>query len=166
MPVDLLIPIAALLLYYPCLRGDFIFDDIGAVMNNRAIVTGDWRAALGYTWRPLTVASLALDSKYLDPLHRQSCRMEAFAFHVVNALIHGLNAVLARLLLTALGCDYWLSVLGAIVWLASPLAVNAVAMISNRASLLTATAAIPALTLVALHQPLPAMVFFVAAIAA
>jgi protein O-mannosyl-transferase len=128
--------------------GVFVFDDFGAIVNNASIQDPwNWLQILfGATQatvvdRPVLNISLAINRAWggTDP----------FGYHVVNILIHAINAVLvarlARVLFTAEGAPHWLRdravMWGAFaggLWSLHPLTTAAVVYVVQRAEMLMA----------------------------
>lgn len=128
--------------------GSFVFDDFGAIVDNASIRDPyDWFQILfGATHatvvdRPVLNASLAINRAWggTDP----------FGFHVVNILIHAINAVLVarvtRVLFTAEGVPEWLrdraelwGALAGALWGLHPLTTAAVVYVVQRAEMLMA----------------------------
>jgi protein O-mannosyl-transferase len=137
--------------------GAFVFDDLGAIVNNASIRDPyDWLQILfGATFttvvdRPVLNASLAINYAWggTDP----------FGYHVVNILIHAINAVLvarlARVLFTAEGSPDWLrdraepwGAFAGALWGLHPLTTAAVVYVVQRAEMLMALFFLTALLL-------------------
>jgi len=80
------------MLYYPALNGEFVSDDYPYIVDNLAVrdvtdLVGLWRA---FTTRFLVMVSFALNYHV--------GRLNPFGYHVVNVIIHALNAWLVMLL--------------------------------------------------------------------
>jgi protein O-mannosyl-transferase len=77
--------IVAFYAYAPALRGEFLFDDSYLPFLNPEVADAPLRAWLGV--RPFLMISYWLNY--------QSSGLEPYAYHVVNVVLHALNAVLA-----------------------------------------------------------------------
>jgi Flp pilus assembly protein TadD len=127
-------------------RGEFVFDDDPAIAENVALQAHDWwQAAFGELHqplanRPLTCLSLVVDLVVFGP--------DAFGPHLVNLLLHLVNAMLLlstvrRVLLspnlagrcTAAGANA-IATAVATIWVVHPLAADAVAYATQRSTLL------------------------------
>ncbi len=121
------------------LTGEFAYDDKVEVVGNRTIRTlSDWRAVVAYNAsRPLVILSWALDWRLwgLDPI----------GYHVVNVVIHAINAGLAFLLGEAvarrLGLERPLlpALAAAAIWALHPMSTEAVTYITGRSESLCST---------------------------
>src|SRR3989338_4916621 len=114
--------IAVFLIFSPILTNEFVYDDIFLVVINRNIQNianpvyyfthGD--ALRPYDpgnldiYRPLSVWFLALEHRIFG--------MDSFYFHLVNLLLHSLNAALFYLLLKKFLPGYLLPFMGAIIF--------------------------------------------------
>ena len=149
--------VAALLLmvagiYWPGLRGPFIFDDFGTIVDNSAIHVTSlawqelWRAATSFDpggvlgARPLSMATLALNHVFggLDP----------WGYKLVGLIVHLVNVVLVLLLtrriLSLLGTftptvALRVSFVVALLWAIHPLQVSSVLYVVQRMETLAAT---------------------------
>lgn len=162
-----LLPLALLILmvWGPALTGPFQFDDHAVIVQYGAVHTlaAWWDAQPGI--RPLLKLSYALNWT-LDPA--------PFGFHLVNLLLHALNALLLlawlrRALPAAaqLQLPIWLP-LTALLWLLHPATTEAVTYISGRSVLLSSTFMLAALWVLAgdgRRAPLWAGVFTLLALA-
>src|SRR5438046_360022 len=104
-------------LYLPTLAFDFVFDDDHLIVNNnflkepwsplRAFAHHFWYGTAygtGY-YRPIVAASLALNGRLLG--------WGPAGFHLVNVLLHALNAVLLLALARRLALPVWAAALAA-----------------------------------------------------
>ena len=128
------------------------YDDPSYVRDNPHIAAGlTWETArwavistdYQYNWHPLTWLSHALDLSLfgLDPGRH----------HLVNALLHALNAALLFLALRSLTGRDWASALAAALFALHPLRVESVAWIAERKDLLAGTFLMLALLAYARH---------------
>jgi len=127
--------VVALLLYYPCLRGSFIYFDSFEIQGNPAVTNSAlWlqnfthaaRTALagrGYYYRPFYFLSYWLVYRFAGP--------QPFAFHLLQLLLFAVTAVLLYGLGLALLGDQTAAFVGALLWTVHPAHVEAVAWISS-----------------------------------
>jgi len=116
------------------------YDDPGYVRDNPALADGLTAASVRwaftstdyqYNWHPLTWLSHALDVEIFG--------LDAGRHHLVNALLHALNAALVFLALRALTARDWTSAFAAALFALHPLRVESVAWIAQRKDLLAGT---------------------------
>ncbi len=124
----------AFAIYLPSLNGRFLYDDIGNIAENRALAAGLESALRHEPSRPLLGLTWAANHAWSG--------LDAWSYHLVNALIHGINALLVGSLLL------WMarragrphpeaSALLAACWFAvTPMAVETVAYVSSRSTAL------------------------------
>lgn len=113
------------------------FDDGGYVTSNQEVLSGltghglRWAATAfrNANWHPLTWISHMTDVEFFGP--------EPGAHHVVNAVLHAVNAVLLFLVLRAATSAFWPSALVAALFAVHPLNVESVAWVSQRKSVLS-----------------------------
>jgi tetratricopeptide (TPR) repeat protein len=139
--VALLLIGATLALYARTASFPFIeYDDPGYVRDNPHLAQGltseavRWAftsAGYQYNWHPLTWLSHALDVRFFG--------LDAGKHHLVNALLHALNAALLFLALRALTGRAWPSALTAALFALHPLRVESVAWIAQRKDVLAGT---------------------------
>jgi len=125
----------ALGLYWQALRGPFISDDV------LYIVINPWTDELSLEklagiFSPtgearLNVANYAPLTLLANAIERAVFWDDTLGYHVVNVLLHGLNAALFATLLIRTGLSRSLSLVGALFFLAHPATVEAVAWISQ-----------------------------------
>ncbi len=121
------------------LDGAFTYDDKVEVVGNRTIRTLEhWEAVLGYNAsRPLVILSWALDWRLWG--------LEPLGYHVVNVIIHALNAglvfILGEQLSRRLGVARPLlpALAAAALWAVHPMTTEAVTYITGRSESLCAT---------------------------
>lgn len=141
-----LLPLLLLIVWGPALTGPFQFDDDQVIVDYNAVhsLSAWWDAQPGI--RPLLKLSYALNWT-LDPA--------PFGFHLVNLLLHGLNAALLlawlrRVLPRAQQQALPLLVpLAALLWLLHPVTTEAVTYISGRSVALSSTFMLAALWVLA-----------------
>jgi tetratricopeptide (TPR) repeat protein len=130
-----LLGLAALgvILYWNSLHGPFLFDDLDIREPRTSVRVQDWKAIL-LGPRPLLILSYALQYRLAGGQFRE------FDFHVLNLVLHILNAAILWLALRRLP-----GLPAAVVWaapglfLSSPIQTESVAYISSRSELLAAT---------------------------
>jgi len=135
------IPVLAFVIYGPCLRGAFVFDDISGILGRKPILRGDWKGSLRAYWRSIPTVTYAAEMQIWNPMTIKSdgqVSPHSFSFHIVNVLIHILNSFAVAWILLGLDRGPHLSMLGALIFISLPLATSATAYISARPSLLSA----------------------------
>ena len=127
--------VVAVLLYYPCLRGSFIYFDAFEIQGNPAVTnsalwaqnfTHSARSALagrGYYYRPFYFLSYWLVYRFAGP--------QPLAFHLLQLLLFAGTALLLFRVGFALLRDRTVAFAGAILWTLHPAHVEAVAWISS-----------------------------------
>ena len=138
----LLCAAVAVLVHWRALSNGFVLDDVRLVENNPAIVTlarlprlfvePYWNIEGEHygLYRPLTIASFAVDRSVLGPGPR--------GFHLVNVLLHGSVAALAWLAFRRAGRHYGTAILGGLLFAVLPVHTEVVANVAGRAELLAA----------------------------
>ena len=130
-------------IYAPALHGEFVSDDVNAIVANEH-VRGPldpaglftrmswWGSARGDTpgYRPLTTLTFALNHELGG--------LEPAGYHSVNVLLHALVSWLLFLVARRIGLDDKAAVLSAILFCVLPIHSEAVAWIVGRAELLAA----------------------------
>jgi protein O-mannosyl-transferase len=131
----LLVATLGLVVYLPSLAGEFLYDDLHVVVNNRAIQNlGDLGTVLSADpSRPLLSLTFALNHAVWG--------LAAWHYHLVNVLIHAGNAALL------LGLFSWMArrtsrpaavaTVAACFFAASPMAAETVAYVSSRSTALS-----------------------------
>ncbi len=127
-----LILLLTLSAYLPALRAGFIWDDDRYVTENIVLAAPDglrrvWTLKQTDQYYPLTYTSFWIERKLwgLDPM----------GYHLVNVLLHALNAVLAWLVLARCGLrGAWLA---AAIFALHPVHVETVAWVTERKNLLS-----------------------------
>jgi tetratricopeptide (TPR) repeat protein len=135
--------LAAVVVHGPALRFEFVLDDHHLIVRNR-FVREDWSAlrAFGHHffhgapgspgyYRPLVVASFALNGR--------TTGWSPPGFHLVNVLLHGVNAALLFLLARRLGAREPAAALAAALFAVHPATAWPVASIAARVDLLAGT---------------------------
>ncbi|MFH1692420.1 MAG: tetratricopeptide repeat protein [Candidatus Omnitrophota bacterium] len=145
--------VIALLVYKPCLKGPFIWDDLSLITHNisfnkpfsffsQALYPTSQGISGSFYYRPFQALSYYLDYKIWG--------FNAFGFHLVNVLIHSLNAFMIYLLLArflpgirkndsviSVGASAKVvPVLMGVLFLVHPIFLTSVAYIAGRADLL------------------------------
>ena len=148
-----LVFVLAAALYAPSVSYGFVWDDISLIRENRFLhdfttlrenLTGDFfrrshdPASIGH-WRPLPTLTYMFDWR--------AGHGEPHAFHVHNAILHGLAAALLAMLALELGLSAPATSGAALLFASHPVHVEAVAWISGRPDLLCGLFVIAALLL-------------------
>jgi len=123
----------ALILYYPVLNYNFVFDDEMVIVGNRVI--RDASHLLNFFtehtysfYRPLRSLSYFIDYRYW--------RLNPVGFHITNILLHGLCCFSFYLLLKLWGAGPWIRLVALLIFLVHPVNIETVAYLSSRAELL------------------------------
>lgn len=152
--------VAALLglaVYLPSLRGGWLYDDVPVIVANRALRDlTNLRDLVGADpTRPLLTATFALN-------HHVS-GLTPWPYHLVNVVLHALNAALAARLLAWMagragpGRPRAVALAGGALFAVTPMAAETVAYVSSRSTALAAAFTLGALLLGvrALEEPSP-----------
>jgi protein O-mannosyl-transferase len=137
--------LAALVLYWPALSAQFVYDDAWYVVQNPAIrqitplrffldpstAAAPESGLAGDVYRPVTTLSFALSFHLW--------KLNPVPYHVLNILLHALNTWLVWMLLRLLLANNAAALLGALVFLMHPVQVETVAWVSQRSNLLSTT---------------------------
>jgi tetratricopeptide (TPR) repeat protein len=124
--------------YWPATRCDFVnYDDPDYVTTNSHVQAGvNWEAVkwaflnpVSANWHPLTVLSHALACQLFG--------LNPWGHHLINVLLHALNAALVLFLLTKLTGAAWRSLFVAALFAFHPLHVESVAWVSERKDVLS-----------------------------
>ena len=128
-----LIILLTLLAYLPALRGGFIWDDHNNITDNQLLRT--W-AGLEKTWTDTQASFQYYPLSYTGFwVEYNLWGTHAVGYHVVNVLLHALNAVLIGLLLSRLGVPgAWLA---ALLFAVHPVHVESVAWITELKNVLS-----------------------------
>jgi protein O-mannosyl-transferase len=138
----LLCALAAIVVHWRALSNGFALDDVRLVESNPAIVSPEHIPKLFVEpywnidgenyglYRPLTVASLAIDRALLGP--------GPFGFHLVNVLLHGAVAALAWFALRRAGIHFGTALLGGMLFAVLPIHTEAIANVAGCGELLAA----------------------------
>lgn len=126
------------LAYFNSLEGAFTYDDKVEVIGNRTIrMLEHWKMMLGYNLsRPITIASYALNYHFAE--------QEPFLYHLVDAVIFGLEVGLAFLLISAIAelrghaRPLVVGAIAAGLWAAHPLNTESVSYVTGRSEQLCA----------------------------
>jgi tetratricopeptide (TPR) repeat protein len=128
--------LATTLVYAQSFRGEFISDDVSAIVENplmRSLAPANLYAiATSFddaNWIPLKVLSLAVD--------HQIWGLEPAGYHLTNLLLHVANAVAIYWLLRRLGESAGLALAAALLWALHPVQAESVAWISERKNVLS-----------------------------
>ena len=129
--------------FYPCLDGEFVSDDINAIVHNEH-VQGDldpvaifssfswWGSTRGDApgYRPLTTLTFAIN--------RATAGRYRVPYHLVNVGLHALVSLLVYALALALGIEATAAATAAVLFCLLPIHTEAVCWIVGRAELLAA----------------------------
>jgi len=154
--LGLLLVLLALLAFANSFPGAFITDDITIVARNplvnsldlRAIFTTDYwggDAKQAVLFRPLTILSFALNQRLLGP--------EAWAFHLVNVILHGVVSLVLFCLLRRWGIWPWSAFFAAALFAVHPMHGEVVNVMVGRSELLAALFFLLALYFAAAEEP-------------
>ena len=131
--IALLLIAGALLLYYPSLSSEFVFDDEIVIVANRFIRSPDnlpgffLRPTYSF-YRPLRSLSYLLDYRCWE--------LNPFGFHFTSILLHGLCCFAFYLLLKSCRISLPVRAMAAVLFLVHPVNTEAVVYLSSRAELL------------------------------
>ena len=140
---------AAILCYLPTVGNGYVLDDVLTVQHNPTVLEGRIGAALtqpywppqdgaqvgAANWRPLATASLALERRLTGT---DAVRLH----HAVNAILHGLSALLLFLVARRLVGSGWPAILACACYVAHPSHTEAVALVVGRTDCLAALGAV------------------------
>lgn len=149
-----LYPLVSLVLYFPCINGQPVFDDNDILPN---VIRWDILKARGWkrvlrkivTHRPLTHCSFLLSTIWPDTVR---------GLHLFNVVVHSLSALAVQRMGLAIGMDSVTSTLAGLVFVVHPFAVNSVAYIAGRAALLSACLGLWAMVALLSGHPVLALV--------
>ncbi len=129
---------AILLVYWPGLRGAWIYDDRISVLSNQSIQSPitldkllDFEGQTPLSGRPLSSLTFALNYAFAGDA--------VLSYRLVNIALHALNAwlALAILLLAFKGRrSFWTATMGVVFWAIHPLNTEAVTYVTQRTELL------------------------------
>ncbi len=123
-----------LAVYWPSLGGGYVWDDVPFIVDNPLLLDENGLFQLWFSDRPVDYWPVSYSTFWLE---RRLLGLNPFVSHVVNVLLHGLNAWLLWRILSRLGLHgAWPA---ALLFLLHPLGVDAVANIFQRKTLLAAT---------------------------
>ena len=89
----LFIVLATVLAYWPAMHGGFIWDDDAYVVNNPLLTAADgWRRIWFSTDHPSQYFPLAYSTLRIE---HALWGLNTFGYHLVNVLLHAVNALLA-----------------------------------------------------------------------
>ena len=129
----MLLPALVCLAYANSLGGQFVFDDLPLISENSQILavgTVDDALSAGSGWRRLTDVTYGLNFYW--------GQLDTVGYHLVNVLIHAVNAILVYLIILQLGGLVYPALTGAALFGVHPLLTEAVANVAGRATLLCA----------------------------
>ncbi len=151
--IFLLLAAAAItaVVYNRVIKQGFCYDD-HAVLSNKPISDGDWWGQLRAP-RGLVVSSYALNYKFSGQVgNEETGKVKAVQFHWTNCALHAATAVAVAILLKGLGLPAWQ--IGALFFLITPIATNAVANVAGRFSLISTLGMVVALLSVLYQIPI------------
>ena len=140
--VGLLI-IITLLAYIKVFNAEFVYDDFGFIVNNKAIqsftpfskffidpdiFTGSQDGTGGKNWRP--VSSLVFSIEY------NLFGANSSGFHSVSILLHLVNIILVYFLVRKVTDRYLIAIIASSLWSLHPVLTEAVSWVSNQSSLI------------------------------
>ncbi len=137
--VGLLLALITLVAYLPVRQHEFVtYDDNDYITDNLVVQNGltpagvEWAFTTWHAsnWHPLTWLSHMLDCELFD--------LDAGSHHLVNAVLHSVNAVLLLALLLRLTGNLWPAAIVAALFAWHPLRVESVAWASERKDVLSA----------------------------
>src|SRR6266568_776269 len=139
---SVVVALVAAALYLRTVGFEFVFDDLHLIVNN-AFLREAWSPLTAFAhhfwhgtmfsaayYRPVVVSSLALNGRLLG--------WGPAGFHLVNVLLHAVNAALVLALARRLGTPGWASFCAAFLFAVHPVAAWPVASIVARVDLLPA----------------------------
>ncbi len=142
----LILALAVFGAYFKVLKAEFVYDDIGFIVNNKDIqsfrpfskfflspdiFTGSNYAAEnvgGKNWRPISSLVFALQYRLFGP--------NPFGFHLISILLHLINIVLVFLLITKITNRKGIALATASLWALHPTLTEAVSWVTNQSSLI------------------------------
>jgi protein O-mannosyl-transferase len=119
---------AAFIVYSPSLNGPFVYDDTYLPFRDRNYDTAPFSAWISGV-RPMLMASYWANYKVSG--------LDTGSYHLVNVLLHGLNAVLLGFAIRKLTREGWLGSLTGALFLVHPLNTEAVSYVASRSENLT-----------------------------
>ena len=143
----------SVLIRIPCLSGDFVHDDLKAIVWNRDVFdfNSNWTSILyndywgnemsdefsHKSYRPLTTLSFRINALLLGD--------SATYFHLINSFLHSINCVLAYLVVKKLECSKSTAYLSASIFSVHPVLTEATCHLVSRADLMWSLFALLAL---------------------
>lgn len=132
------------LVYFDSFNNLFVYDDFPFLVDNPAVKNLNPKSVGSYftdkdtissskdlakdVWRPLVTLSFALDYK--------AWRLNAGLYHLENAILHSLDAILVYVLLFLVIGDGLAAFIGAVVFAIHPVQTSAVTWVSGRSNVL------------------------------
>ena len=129
--------------YFKVLRAEFVYDDFGFIVNNKAIqsfvpfskfftdpniFTGAQDNLGGKNWRPISSLAFAIEYRFFGP--------NPFGFHFASILLHLLDIVLVYFLINKLTNRAGVALTVSSLWALHPVLTEAVSWIANQSSLI------------------------------
>src|SRR6266571_9475006 len=139
---SVVVALVAAAMYIRTAAFEFVFDDLHLIVNN-AFLRETWSPLTAFAhhfwygtvfsaayYRPVVISSLALNGRVLG--------WGPAGFHLVNVLLHAINAALVFALVRRLGTPGWAAFCAALLFAVHPVAAWPVASIVARVDLLPA----------------------------
>lgn len=135
--------IITLIAYFKVLSADFVYDDIGFIVNNKAIqsftpfskfftdpniFTGSEGVDDARNWRPIASLAFAIEYKLFGA--------NPFGFHLVSILFHLINTILVYFLIRKMTNNFFVAFFVTSLWALHPVLTEAVSWVSNQSSLI------------------------------
>jgi tetratricopeptide (TPR) repeat protein len=135
----LIIPLVSLVVYFPILRGGFIWDDDVLITTNRLVLSPSglpaiWRGEVNPDYFPLTSSLFWLEDRLWG--------LNPFGYHLVNILLHATAALLVWRVLLRLRVPW--PQFAALLFAVHPVAVDSVAWIAETKNTLSSALALAA----------------------
>lgn len=153
-----------MLIYKRCINAGFVYDD-HAVIREPGIIQGKWWDMLKWSPRSVVTASYALNFKLSGQQDVVDSELvKTRSFHLINICLHFLNTLLLFGFAFQLGISSWGLLFSVGFLLVTPIAVNAVANIAGRSSLVSTSFQLLALLSIVTGHALLSVPFVVLAI--
>jgi len=131
VPVLILISLLGVVIYSPSMHAPWYFDDFHNIVNNQIIRSSSDVLSRFFSSRGLAFASFSVNYEIGG--------LDVVGFHLVNVLIHILNAFVVLFILQHIyGAGSWQSIFGALLFVCHPVQTQAVSYIVQRMTSLSA----------------------------